>query len=225
MAAERYSIASSSYTLVSEKVYVSDGTILRMGTLEPSGLTSETDLTALRSFHTSRTRPKPDERRIIHDVSLSIRYKKITVWKKRLISIERKDSPFIDLLFFQKEMSFLKASMSKSVCSIETNAVTARSHGEVSVIIRRISSMVLSPCTVACCSREVAIWLVSIQRIRLVTVKVSCSWRVGVVVLIGCMSEMGHQKSLRKSTGAWRPLSSSMSSAGRTCGGMRSRLG
>ena len=67
-------------------------------------------------------------------------------WKKRLSNIDLKESPFIDLLSFQKEMSFLKASMSKTVCSIETKAVTARSHGEVSANIRRISSTVSSPC-------------------------------------------------------------------------------
>ena len=59
----------------------------------------------------------------------------MTVWKKRLMSIERNERPFIDLLFFQKLMSFLKARMSKSVCKQETTAVRASSVGDVSVIL------------------------------------------------------------------------------------------
>ena len=56
-------------------------------------------------------------------MSLSIRYKKITVWKKRLISIERKDSPFIDLLFFQKLSSTAHTVLE---AADRTQAVTMR---------------------------------------------------------------------------------------------------
>ena len=99
----------------------------------------------------------------------------MTVWKNTLMIIERNERPLIDLLFFQKEMSFLKARTSKSVCSIETTAVTASSHGDVSANMRRISSTVASPCISVCCFRDCCICSVSIQRISVVTEKLSSS--------------------------------------------------
>ena len=70
-----------------------------LGSAAPSGHTSEADLIAFLTFHTSIARPMPDEKRIIHEVSLSRRYKKMTVWKKRLSSIEPRLSPFMLLMF------------------------------------------------------------------------------------------------------------------------------
>jgi len=119
--------------------------------------------------------------------------------------MERKERPFIDCLFFQKEMSFLKASMSKTVCRTETKAVTASSQGLVSVIMRCISTMATSPCMLACCSSDCCICAVSIQRIRLVTVNVSSRGSSPIAAADDSFRATiwsdGHQKSFMKTTG------------------------
>ncbi len=77
---------------------------------------------------------------ITHFVSLSARYNKITKLKKQLTIIDLKLNPSMDFLFLKKLMSFLKAKMSNTVCSIETIAVTARRYGFVSnSMVRNIS--------------------------------------------------------------------------------------
>jgi hypothetical protein len=59
-------------------------------------------------------------------VSLSSRYMKMTTWQQALTMIMLAERPSIDLLDFQKPMSFLKASISKTVCSSDTKNVSAK---------------------------------------------------------------------------------------------------
>ena len=175
------------------------------GRREPSAVTKAITLMALRSFQHSIASPVPDENRIIHEVSLSHRYRKMTDWKKRLRSIDLNERPFIDFFWRQNEMSFLNARMSKMLCSIVTSAVSASSHGLVSVIIRCISSMATLPCMLACCSRESSICTVSIQRMRVVTVNSSSSGSSAsaapAVSLSASRRSRGHQNSLMNTTG------------------------
>ena len=52
---------------------------------------------ALVIFHNSMTSPRLEENRIIHDVSLSMRYSRMIIWKKALIISVLAERPTIDL--------------------------------------------------------------------------------------------------------------------------------
>mmetsp|Transcript_69332 Transcript_69332/g.167679 ORF Transcript_69332/g.167679 Transcript_69332/m.167679 type:complete len:257 (+) Transcript_69332:58-828(+) len=200
------------------------GTMRRLGSRAPAGHSMEADLTAFFTFHTSIASPIPLEKRIIHEVSLSMRYRKMTVWKKRLSSIELSERPRMLLLFFQKAMSFLKASTSKTVCSTLTKAVTPSSHGEVSASIRLISSIEASPCIWLCISRLCCICAVSCQRINVVQEKSSRSGSSVTVSLIEVSASFGRQNSLMKTGGKYAPVSESMTSTCLSCGGIDWRV-
>lgn len=56
----------------------------------------------------------------------------MTTLEAALITMERRLIPSMDFLFLKKLTSFLNASMSNTVCSRDTIAVTARRYGFVS---------------------------------------------------------------------------------------------
>lgn len=70
---------------------------------------------ALVTFQNSMAVPTPLLMMTTKDVSLSSRYRKMTSWQKALRVMERAERPSIDLLSFQKPMSFLKARKSKKL--------------------------------------------------------------------------------------------------------------
>lgn len=91
----------------------------------------------------------PDEKRMTHEVSLSTRYKKMIVCVMTEVKMLRTERPCMLSTFLQKEISFLNARKSNTVCRTETVTVTPSSKGFVS---RRI---LFSCHTQACMSHHI----------------------------------------------------------------------
>ena len=98
-------------------------------------------------FHKEIRVDRPVENNTSPLVLWSTRYKRITTRDAVLKSTDRVERPTKDLRCFQKDMSFLNASTSNKVCSIEITRVNTRYQLSISVKSRRILSRSVSPRT------------------------------------------------------------------------------
>jgi hypothetical protein len=129
-------MASLSYLSVSSSVYDVLSEIFTNGKLATIDTSN-----ALVTFHISMSAPTKDEISTTVDVSLSYRYRKMTTCEKALRTTLLAESPFMLLLSFQKPMSDLKASTSRTECSIDTATVSPKKYGFPSRNILLTSSL------------------------------------------------------------------------------------